>query len=396
MFRATLEKAIGVERPPPVHTFSNRVTNLEALRRSSRRGSSPRRSAGGCSWSSPTARASPGRGRASAPSSGAPRGSRPCSCRSGTATSGCFDGRCPSPATGPTRARAAGARPARGRDRRRGVRGGRARGGRDPAAAARRARARPSSRASDAATSRSRRTSPPSPSCRSSSFSGAATADPAAPRARRGRTRHPPPRARSGRLRGLAGPVALRCVQTPRCQTYGSIASGKPFSSMYEIARLAIQVSASGLRDRGRDHRRVAVARRAAQARSSTAEPAERSAATSTSVPISYQWTPTARSTRAPDGLASEPRDVVGGDEEVGVRSLVSFPRNRHGALPSNEIASRTSHSMILHFDHGERGLSGVPSAARCGRACRETARPVRASHGQGNCRANSDGGIHA
>ncbi|MGH3077260.1 MAG: vWA domain-containing protein [Gaiellaceae bacterium] len=31
VFRATLEKAIGVERPPPVHTFSNRVTNLEAL-----------------------------------------------------------------------------------------------------------------------------------------------------------------------------------------------------------------------------------------------------------------------------------------------------------------------------------------------------------------------------
>lgn len=31
VFRATLAKSIGVERPPPVHTFSNRVTNLEAL-----------------------------------------------------------------------------------------------------------------------------------------------------------------------------------------------------------------------------------------------------------------------------------------------------------------------------------------------------------------------------
>jgi hypothetical protein len=31
VFRATLEKSIGVERPPPVHTFSTRVTNLEAL-----------------------------------------------------------------------------------------------------------------------------------------------------------------------------------------------------------------------------------------------------------------------------------------------------------------------------------------------------------------------------
>jgi hypothetical protein len=31
VFRATLEKSIGVEQPPPVHSFSNRVTNLEAL-----------------------------------------------------------------------------------------------------------------------------------------------------------------------------------------------------------------------------------------------------------------------------------------------------------------------------------------------------------------------------
>jgi hypothetical protein len=31
VFRATLEESIGVERPPPVHSFSNRVTNLEAL-----------------------------------------------------------------------------------------------------------------------------------------------------------------------------------------------------------------------------------------------------------------------------------------------------------------------------------------------------------------------------
>lgn len=31
VFRATLDKAIGVERPPPVHSFSNRVTDLEAL-----------------------------------------------------------------------------------------------------------------------------------------------------------------------------------------------------------------------------------------------------------------------------------------------------------------------------------------------------------------------------
>jgi hypothetical protein len=31
VFRATLEKAIGIERPPPVHTFVTRVTNLEAL-----------------------------------------------------------------------------------------------------------------------------------------------------------------------------------------------------------------------------------------------------------------------------------------------------------------------------------------------------------------------------
>lgn len=31
VFRATLEKSIGIERPPPVHTFSTRITNLEAL-----------------------------------------------------------------------------------------------------------------------------------------------------------------------------------------------------------------------------------------------------------------------------------------------------------------------------------------------------------------------------
>jgi hypothetical protein len=31
VFRATLQKAIGVERPPPVHTFSTRITDLEAL-----------------------------------------------------------------------------------------------------------------------------------------------------------------------------------------------------------------------------------------------------------------------------------------------------------------------------------------------------------------------------
>jgi hypothetical protein len=31
VFRATLSRSIGVERPPPVHAFSNRVTNLEAL-----------------------------------------------------------------------------------------------------------------------------------------------------------------------------------------------------------------------------------------------------------------------------------------------------------------------------------------------------------------------------
>ncbi len=31
VFRATLAESIGVERPPPVHSFSNRVTNLEAL-----------------------------------------------------------------------------------------------------------------------------------------------------------------------------------------------------------------------------------------------------------------------------------------------------------------------------------------------------------------------------
>jgi hypothetical protein len=31
VFRTTLAKSIGVERPPPVHAFSNRVTNLEAL-----------------------------------------------------------------------------------------------------------------------------------------------------------------------------------------------------------------------------------------------------------------------------------------------------------------------------------------------------------------------------
>jgi hypothetical protein len=31
VFRATLQKAIGIERPPPVHTFSTRITDLEAL-----------------------------------------------------------------------------------------------------------------------------------------------------------------------------------------------------------------------------------------------------------------------------------------------------------------------------------------------------------------------------
>ena len=31
VFSATLEKSIGIERPPPVHTFLTRVTNLEAL-----------------------------------------------------------------------------------------------------------------------------------------------------------------------------------------------------------------------------------------------------------------------------------------------------------------------------------------------------------------------------
>jgi hypothetical protein len=31
VYRATLEKAIGVERPPPVHTLSTRVTSLESL-----------------------------------------------------------------------------------------------------------------------------------------------------------------------------------------------------------------------------------------------------------------------------------------------------------------------------------------------------------------------------
>ena len=31
VFRATLTKAIGIERPPPVHTLSQRVTSLEAL-----------------------------------------------------------------------------------------------------------------------------------------------------------------------------------------------------------------------------------------------------------------------------------------------------------------------------------------------------------------------------
>jgi hypothetical protein len=31
VFRATLAKSIGIERPPPVHTFLTRVTNLEAL-----------------------------------------------------------------------------------------------------------------------------------------------------------------------------------------------------------------------------------------------------------------------------------------------------------------------------------------------------------------------------
>jgi len=31
VFRATLEKSIDIEQPPPVHTFSNRVTDLEAL-----------------------------------------------------------------------------------------------------------------------------------------------------------------------------------------------------------------------------------------------------------------------------------------------------------------------------------------------------------------------------
>jgi len=31
VFQATLEKSIGIERPPPVHTFVTRVTNLEAL-----------------------------------------------------------------------------------------------------------------------------------------------------------------------------------------------------------------------------------------------------------------------------------------------------------------------------------------------------------------------------
>ncbi len=31
VFRATLEKAIGIERPPPVHTLSTRITQLESL-----------------------------------------------------------------------------------------------------------------------------------------------------------------------------------------------------------------------------------------------------------------------------------------------------------------------------------------------------------------------------
>jgi hypothetical protein len=31
VFRSTLQKSIGIERPPPVHTFVRRVTNLEAL-----------------------------------------------------------------------------------------------------------------------------------------------------------------------------------------------------------------------------------------------------------------------------------------------------------------------------------------------------------------------------
>jgi hypothetical protein len=31
VFRSTLDKAIGIERPPPVHSFVTRVTNLEAL-----------------------------------------------------------------------------------------------------------------------------------------------------------------------------------------------------------------------------------------------------------------------------------------------------------------------------------------------------------------------------
>jgi hypothetical protein len=31
VFQATLAKSVGIERPPPVHTFATRVTNLEAL-----------------------------------------------------------------------------------------------------------------------------------------------------------------------------------------------------------------------------------------------------------------------------------------------------------------------------------------------------------------------------
>jgi hypothetical protein len=214
-FLATLDKAIGIERPPPVHTFTTRVTNLESLSAVATQG-----------FYSPTAQRRvlvivtdgetlPGARARLAQLFGRPPGISTVFVHVWGREERVFRGRTPEPAYRAD----PGARPALERLAR--ELGGGVYGESELVPMARRVSqlvgSGPSSSAANAVgTSPRRRTSLPSPSSRWRSSSGAATG--------KGRDlSRPRPPSTSGRDRSRP--------YSPS-STYGSSASGKPFSSM--------------------------------------------------------------------------------------------------------------------------------------------------------------------
>ena len=124
--------------------------------------------------------------------------------------------------------------------------------------------------------------------------------------------------------------AATPCRVSPR-GNQGSTASGNPFSSMYENARLAIQGSASGSPPRARHERPRRRPRPAALAGARASQAAERERGAVGGARRARVPADTERLLEQRSGVLGEPMRVLGGDEiAAGLRGFIVCSRKKH------------------------------------------------------------------